>query len=354
MSAGFTRLFTEAMLNVRAFVVTSLVIAAVAFALGATIILATSSQVSSAVAQQQELQARGVDVWRVQPSQPMSAAVCDDVRMNPGVLDSGARLSARSTRIASIPGASARIVTATPGYIRIMWPESPPGLAIGAGSEISTAFGLRPGTVLALESAESQRVAERTVLSDVLPPSSRGGDINQVLVVASAPDGKIRECLVEAHPGTRAAVEAFLVSHFSGATITPLYVDTSLGDAPEDQLRNRISQWIPLAGAIAVIALTLLTFFSRRADWALYQVVGVGKSARLLMLTAETATVVWFPFAAGAMVSSWIFANQIADPMTASECLSDLARALLLLVLIPPLALLALSHRAPLAWLKGE
>ena len=344
----------EALRNVRSYALVSVITFVVAALSGYLTVAVTASQVGEIVAQQQIMVARGLDVWRVQVKEPISTQECEALRQVNGIRDAGSVLSQQSAAIGAFPGSSVNSITATPGYIRIVWGvDIAP--AVGVGSEISATYGLRSESAFDLRSTVTPQSSSRLEDVTLLPPTSRVAGANQSVVVSSLSHGLTRECLVEADVGARSAVESYLLSEYAGdSVISPLFSDTGVGRSVDEQLQGRLSQWIPLAVTFLLGLMILFSQFGRRADFALYQLVGVPKSGFVYMLVTEAALTAWLPFSTGGVIGILAKHSELANGIVLAEAGGDYARVAVLLIVVPLLGLFAFWRRDPLSWLKGE
>ncbi|MFK4762055.1 hypothetical protein ACI3KS_14055 [Microbacterium sp. ZW T5_45] len=344
----------EALRNVRSYALVSTVTFLVAALSGYLSVAATASQVGEIVAQHEIMIDRGLDVWRVQVSEPMPVQECEALRHIEGIHDAGSVLSQESAAIEAFPGSSVSSVRATPGYIRIVW-----GLdmapSVGIGSEVSTLYGLRSESSFQLRAMASQNASMNIDDAQLLPSTSRMAGANQSVVVASTASGMTGECLVEAEVGARSAAENYLLSEYPGdSAVSPLFSDTGVGRSVDEQLQHRLSQWIPFASASIITLMILFGQFGRRADFALYQLVGVPKCGFISMLITEAAVTAWLPFAIGGLVGIFTQYANLANGLVVTEAAGDYLRVAVLLLIVPLLGLFIFWRRDPLSWLKGE
>lgn len=345
---------SEALRNVRSYALVSTITFLVAALAGFLTVVVTASQVGEIVAQHETMVDRGLDVWRVQVTEPISTQECDALRHVDGIRDAGSVLTQESATIEGFPGSSLSAITATPGYIRIVWRIDVAPTA-GIGSDVSTTYGLRSESTFQLRSTAVPATSSRVDTATLLPSTSRVAGANQSVVVASLAHGMTRECLVEAEVGARSAVESYLLSQYGGdSVVSPLFSDTGVGRSVDEQLQGRISQWVPLTSAFLISLIILFTQFGRRADFALYQLVGVSKRGFLYMLVTETALTAWLPFAIGGVIGILIQSAQLANGIVVAEASGDYVRVAALLLVVPLLGLFAFWRRDPLSWLKGE
>ncbi|WP_417556583.1 hypothetical protein [Microbacterium sp.] len=344
----------EALRNVRSYALLGVVVFALAALSGYLTVAAAASQVGDIVTRHESMVARGLDVWRVQVKEPFSAQECDSLRRVDGIRDAGSVLSQESAAIDLFPGSSVSLVTATPGYIRIVW-DVEVASAVGIGSEISATFGVRSESAFVLHSTKTPPSSWRMEGATLLPSTSRVAGANQSIVAVSLPSGDTRECLIEAEVGARSAVESYLLSKFAGnSVVSPLFTDTGVGKSVDEELTGRLSQWIPPAAALLIGSISLLSLFGRRADFALYQLVGVPRSGFVYMAVTEVAITAWLPFAIGSAIAVICNAASLEDGLVLEAASGDYMRTAALLLIIPVIALLIFWRRDPLSWLKGE
>ncbi|MFD4957865.1 hypothetical protein [Microbacterium sp. NPDC058389] len=352
MTASRVRVI-EALRNLAAYSFQTVVCVALSAAIGFLTVIAGTQELGSIAQQRASLAAAGQDVWRVQSPTAFSAASCAALGAVDGIHDAGARLHQWSAKIAERPGATIDVLEVTPGYARIGWATSGSPL-VAAGADVSTTLGLRPGSTLTLQGNGPATTVE---LDAVLQKTQRLPAGNQVIVILGAPTSQTTECLVESEPGARSAVERHLMSAFnSQATVTPLLNDEQPGGSPDDRMRARITAWAPVIVSAMLVALFVMVQFARRAEWALYRILGVGRAGLLGMLTVQAAASTWAPYAAGTLAGILLAHSSIgADVLVAGGVTGDFIRGLLTLALTPVLCLGALElGQGPLGWLKGQ
>lgn len=327
-----------------------LVVALVSCAL----VLLTSVEITSVMDRQQMLVARGVYVFSVtsEQRQPFSGARCDDLNGREGVVAAGGIIGTTTRTPAYGTRLPITIVAVTPRLPLVIWPGNP-GIAAAtalAGSALATDTGLTPGSVWRAGDGTTIRI------DATAPPSVRDTHFDGQLVYVASASSPIVECLVEADPGARASVERLLLTWFSGSSriyVSPYFVDSSVGPTPQESIDERISRFGPLCAFIVLLVVFLGGWFSRRADFALYRLLGVGLRQQAGMLLLEFLVLGYAPLALGALAAAALWREQLTG-VALSLAAIDYARLLVLALLIPLAGALSLRPMTSIESLKGR
>lgn len=329
--------------------------------IGFGVAFATVAETSGIVDRFAQEVAAGRFVWRVAPGGAaggLPAANCDGLATVDGIRASGAVIGETAIVAANQPQARYQLSMATAGYPAVLWPGqavSTPSGGLLAGAVVAENLGLVEGSTL-LITDESNPQSSRSVRIDrVLPPSARDSGADRRLFRVVLPAGSVDECLVDADPGHSADVPGLLTERFSasaGAVVAPLRPTDSLGRRPETELDNRASGWAWLLGGGVLGVLGLMLWFFRRADLALYRLVGVPRGTLAFMLAAEQLIFTLVPVQAGFLVA--VLLRRLDVRGVAADLLwLDDVRLLLVLAIVPALALLLLRGKSTVDILKG-
>ena len=348
----FEVMLREAFMNVVAAPLRSLLLIGAAFLAAAGVVSVSAVDLGSIASREQAMVDSGIYVYRVQTVSPVPAILCDRLRFDNGILDSGALLSRQQGTLRDLPGASVQRIVATTGYLRIGWADSTAGLnGSTAGSGLLSAFGFRAGTRTTFTDTVGRQAPITIDLA--ARPTERLPGANFFIASPSLPLGDTRECLVEADPHAMEAVATYLVTTFGPDTvITPL---AQPRESTEDLLHQRLSLWTPIVVPAAVALFFVLGQYGRRADLALYRLLGTTRSKLFLLTYLEAGITLIAPFAAGLVASVLIF--NAVEPMTAlvvPYLANDAVRSWLLMLIAAVPMSIAPARSTALAWLKGQ
>lgn len=299
--------------------------------------------------------------WRVEGGSGaavLPAGRCDALGTIDGVHSSGAALDVASVSVSTKPLASYELWHVTPGYLQVLWPDIPDTVAsssgLFAGSLISQEVGLVPGASIQLESRRGGGSLGAAPVAAVMSPSERDSGADRRLYVTAAPQGFAANCLVDASPGQSPDIGVVLRSWFSQASSANVFpfVNDELGRTPEDELATRASRfvWLGSAGFLAVV--TLLVWYTRRADLALYRLLGMTASGALLMWYVDALLLVLLPTCIGMTASLVVFREELSELSLRLVALDGLTLAAIVL-LIPAASALMWGRGSTLRSLKG-
>lgn len=281
--------------------------------------------------------------------QPFPGQVCDGLSSVTGVKYAGGLVSTDDVTMDNSPSLPVQVLTATPGYAGVLWPSLPYQVAradsVFAGSAVSERLGIRAGGFASFAKAGTR---ETVRVDAVGAPSSRRATSDDVLLRVVPVTNAVTECLIESHPGfadgVRAATDSQLGSDFLSFA---LFDDDSEGSTPQQRLDNRLSIFTP-AAAFALIALLLTAFwFIRRADFALYRVLGARRRQLAAAFALEWLLLVILPGSVAATLGLFAFSLQgHVDVLAAAG--NDLARCAVLTATVPVLGWFVASLTNPL------
>lgn len=352
MNSRFGMLRREATGNVTTAPLRSIMLMATSILAGSILVLVSSVELGTISTRENSMTDDGIYIYRVQTALPVPATLCDRLRYNDGVQDSGALLSSRQGVIGNLPGTTVQQVTGTAGYLRIVWKDSTAGVAgslVGAG--IAKAYGFRSGTQLSFMEGDGHSTSIRIGLA--ASSTSRLAGANYLLATPSLPSGLSRECLVQAVPSAMEAVAAYLVTVFGpDAVIAPL---SQPSESIDDLLHSRISLWTPLIIPLALALLAFVSQYGRRADVALYRLLGGSRVDLMLLAYLDASVTLLAPFSAGVSLTTLLISlDQPIDGLVATYLSGDITRAWLLLLLVPIPMAIGPARKTALAWLKGQ
>jgi hypothetical protein len=280
----------------------------------------------------------------------LSGTRCEELATLSGVMAVGGVESVAWMHSTLSPGYLIQEIQGTAGLTSLYWPSTE---GVGSDSVVgdiaATRLGLVDGAKLPLATGPVLTVgtvAKHSVFNDEYDSSVF------VAVPASAP---IYECDVRAAPGARASVEATLVGWFGGGVktfVAPLYVDQSTAATPAEQLAERYSQYGPPLGALILIGAALLGWVSRRAEFALYRLLGATRPQLAYVMAAEFFSVTAAPIAVGLLAALLIFRPQNSLTLTVAGL--DALRFIALLLIAPAAGALAVSSASTVDQLKGR
>lgn len=302
---------------------------------------------------------RGSNVWRIQSVEAIDTQVCEELGQVDGIKAAGSIQARAGMSVREIANAKVNVLFASPGLISIIWGLSPSmPTSAGVGAALSRELGIGNNSRLTLSQVgDRQHVQTTVILGRVFSKTYRLKDGDRLLAIPSTSSRRTHECLVEAEPGASSAVETLLMTQFpTRATITKLHNSASPAASPTEELRHRSSILISAFSALLLLVFIVLTQLARRADWALYQLLGLSREQQLTMHTLESLALVWAPFSIGVMLA--ILSKSFFDfPLTEGAIIAvwgDATRAGLVLSALPAILFFALRRRKSVAWLKGE
>ncbi len=318
------------------------------------LVLLTSVEITAVMERQQTLVARGLSVFSVtaEQRQPFSGARCDELNGRDGVVAAGGIIGTTTRPPAYGPGVPITVAVVTPRLPLVIWPQDPSIAAARAiaGSTLADDTGLTPGSVWRSIDGTSIHIDATAA------PSARDSHFNGEIVYVAAASNPVVECLVEADPGSRASIERLLLSWFSDSTrmyVAPFFIDSSVGPTPQQSLDERLSRFGPLAGFGVLLVVFLGAWFSRRADFALYRLMGVRLDQQARMMFLEFLMIGCAPLALGALVAAALWRDGLTGVVLDLAAI-DYARLFALGLVIPLIGALSLRPMTSVESLKGR
>jgi hypothetical protein len=342
----------EALRNLASSRLRSVGLAAVALVIGAAVALLTTidvTRIATTATEQERAGAFSFQVVAPGGGRP-DAKRCHEMNSIDGVLAAGGVMSTTVAKLDVQPDSDVRILTVTPGFIASVWSDlpSPRKYSAIAGSAF-TQLGWNIGSTVAYTTSAG---TEEAVTIDTIAATPSMLRLERVLVTTAPPTGTVEGCLVTASPKAAAAVGKLLQGWFGdGTSVQDVLIRSSLMSDPQQQLGARISQFGWLAGAFVIAAVLLGGWTSRRAEFALYRLLGFKERAILSMLIVDTLALAILPAQLGALIA--IGARQL-HPLVAAALTIDWLRIDLLVLLLPILGILSIPRRSLLGKLKGQ
>jgi hypothetical protein len=329
----------------------------IAFATSLGVLVLSSSEVATIEARHAALINAGANVWMVSSEHGFEGGKCDNLQGHSGVVAAGfaiERQDAVMRRGESTSVLSLREVS--PGYLRALWPRgTAPGDSVVAGSTLADRLGIGRGSLVVLES-DTFPTGLPLVVDRVAPPSPRDASVDEDLILVRSPDSASRHCLVEAAPGATQPIEALLLNRFGTGTSTEPMVRRSVGvPNASEELQERVSRYLPLAGALVVLCVLLGSWHSRRVEFALYRTSGMSAINLFAMLCLELLATGLLGASAGLL--GWVVAasKEPIPEIVAVAAAQDWAVYVLLLAIAPALGYLLVGRsRTILSYTKGK
>ncbi len=223
-----------------------------------------------------------------------SAARCEALNGQPGVVAAGGVFSPELATFETAPGVLFQRAAITEGALQVWAPglhqEGVAGRAMVVGLALAEEMGLRVGS-FAIPEGEAPALV--TAVADV---ERRNPQVARWALELSPPAGGIEQCWVEFEPGAYegglAALPATFTSGDETAAARP-YIrsdEFTRDPAAEWAARPQRNGW-PLAAAL-VAGLFALTAWFRRSELGLYLAVGTPRSSLMAMLAVEALLVV--------------------------------------------------------------
>ncbi|GAA1230145.1 hypothetical protein JOF42_000356 [Microbacterium phyllosphaerae] len=282
----------------------------------------------------------GANVLRVtgEDGALLPAGRCEALNSVPGILAAGG-LAVRTTVFpAARPSDVVTLIVGTPTLGQVLWPSLSSQLATSSvvvGSATAETYGLTSGSTFGYE-VRGDMTPLTAVVDRSGAPSTREPQLDTSVLIATAPTGRVRECLVEALPGARTVVEGMLRGWFGatdGTTVSPFYLPVTSSASPDERLTVRTTQYVPAIAALVLVTGMVAAWFSRRAEYSLYRMLGLNRRGSLLMHTVEMTVAVMVPVSVGMVAAMVVMeAHESLDVILAT---TDALRMLALLIPAP-------------------
>lgn len=297
---------TEAVRNLWANAFFTGIIALAAVVVGFAVPAVTLWEVASIRTDAESEVRAGVNVLRVtgEDGALLPAGRCEALNSVPGILAAGG-LAVRSTVFpAARPSDVVTLISGTPTLGQVLWPSHAPQTttsSVVVGSTTAETYGLTSGSTFGYE-VRGDPTPLAAVVDRSGVASTRDPQLDTSVLIATAPTGRVRECLVEALPGARTAVEGMLNGWFDatdGTVVSPFYLPVTSSASPDERLAARTTQYVPAIAALVLVSGMVSAWFSRRAEYSLYRMLGLNRRGSLLMQTVEMTVAVIVPLCAG-------------------------------------------------------
>lgn len=330
----------------------TLTLAVLSAAVGATIVIGTTIDVSSIIASQDEQLARGVNLLNVSANDSdMLATECASLQSIGGVTASGAVLNTSTGSSITTPSSQFTVDEVSPGFLRAMFPSLSITANVVVGHSLAVSQGLTPGSDLLYRDGNGVQHVVR--IDAVAPDVERADGLGLTLFRAEAPLGTIDGCLVAAVPGMRDRVSSVVPSFFaSPVQVAPLVYANELELDPEAELHARISELGWIFGGAFLSALVLLLVWTRRREFSLYRLAGFDRRRTGTIAGLEALFAVAVPSQYGAILAGIVELHGQSSVLWRAAVADD-ARFVLFLVLASLLTALVAARGSTLARLRG-
>lgn len=219
-----------------------------------------------------------------------SAARCEALNGQPGVVAAGGVFAASLATFATAPGVLFQRAPITEGILRVWDPVAAPlrvqDRTLVVGLALAQEMGLRVGSY-AVPAGE-----QPALVTAVVDTGRRNPQVLRWALDLSPPAGAIEQCWVEFEPGAfeagLAALPAWFTTGDEEAVARP-YVrrdEFTRDPAAEFATRPQRDGW-PVAGLV-IAGFVALTAWFRRSELGLYLAVGTRRSEMLMLLALET------------------------------------------------------------------
>ena len=257
--------------------------------------------------------AAGAGVAIVKADADMSAATCEAISDNLGVVNSGGLSRDTAVEVVTAPGVLLQKVAVTDGLLGLwgMDPSSVTASPAGGwliGSDLSDELDIRVGDHLAVQGgndAAVDAIVQRGPLTDT---GARW------LVEIVPPLGTIDECWVSFESAATITDLGALTSVFAAndsLSVRPFLRPDALSRDTRREILERPSRWGWLAFVVALSLVHYLVWRSRRNERALYSVVGTNRFEHLLRAQLDVAILTAVPSYVGAVtaIAAWTTAT---------------------------------------------
>ncbi|WP_158268743.1 hypothetical protein [Homoserinimonas hongtaonis] len=332
---------SEALANLRASLGFGLILFFVSLLAGGGIAAASTLEAGSYAHKwhQQVQTGRFVFTIASATSATLDASRCDALNSISGVSAAGAITSERDIEFPQTGNQTWRESTVTPRFPAAAWNDGPPPFS-GSNAifpnELADLLSAVPGSRFTVvdkaTGAESSTRVEWTS-----EHRSRIDGINRNVIRLGEPSGATKICYVSTEPAAFLDVGSAARGWF-GEPVQVSELGQQTDGAGLSIAPARLMDWGWVAVAAAVLLLASSWWFARRADLALYRLLGMATADFLRMMTTECALLVLAPTALGAA-----FALLVLRPTDAYVIASvglDLLRYMVILCSLPLIALL--------------
>lgn len=351
----------EAWLNLSASLGPSLGVAVVSLVVGAGLPAVAGFEVSEIVRDADQAIAAGTNMMSLtaEDRAPLSASRCDELNNVDGVLTAGGIVSRSAAYAATRPNEPLQLIHGTVGAASALWPmlTEPTGTAgVLVGADTASLFGLSVGSRLMLSESAGTSPSVSVLVDQVAGKTVRDVTLDGAIFVSVAPTGMITECLVEAQPGARQQVEAVLIGWFRAdlkVAVSPYFVSNAPGSLPADELRGRLTQYLPALAFVLLFVSLAGYWFARRSELALYRTLGISRPQLLGMLATEALLLVLIPVNLGFALSVFMLVP-FAEALAIRVAAADAIRFSALLPLLPLAGFLLVARSIRIDALKGR
>jgi len=294
--------------------------------------------------------AAGAGVAIVKSDTGMSAAICEAISDNFGIVSSGGLSRNAAVEAITAPGVLLGKVAVTDGLLSL-WGMAPSSVAASPaggwliGSDLSDELDIRAGDHLAVQGSKDAAV-------DAIVPRGPLTETGARWVVEIVPPlGTIDECWVSFESAVTITDLGALSSVFAasdGLSARPFLRPDALSRDTRREILERPSKWGWLAFVVALALVHYLVWRSRSNERALYSVVGTNRLEHLFRAQLDVAILTAVPSYVGAAmaIGAWTMTTGAAGAGTRPiiVALSTLSLGISFLSLAAPF--LAVPRRA--------
>jgi hypothetical protein len=263
---------------------------------------------------------RGTNVLIVESADgALDGRDCAAVAAQQGVVASGGMTTPTVVPVGDPALTTARSVEATAGYFEIVWGRQPrfSEPAVVLGSELGRELSVADGALITLGGDQRFAAASAT-------PSAREGPRGRWATIPAAYLPSVQQCWIEASPASLAHVRASIPALFPDAQTLTVNVmrDDALSELAMTGWMNRPGRWLHLlCGAVmGAIVGTLLS--PRRAEYALYRLLGMSRPAVAVIAIVEAALLVQSSLLLSGLIGAAVV--PALDPVEPADILSSL------------------------------
>lgn len=268
----------------------------------------------SARAAAARLKLDGAGIILIRPSHEMSGSECDGISSTiPSSITGGFTNHTRRVYLSVDPSVGYRIVTASPGAVRILHarlPSAPSGFLVGG--YISSQLGIDAGDFIELDGVVQGPVGVIPIEGD------RSAEFDRSILVVGSGQENIDTCAVELPLPLSASSEGIVASRLPqpAARIQVLSRSTPEWLAIGARFADRPTRLAGVAGGVCVALVLAIIYRFRSKEISLYRSFGIGQSDLLVMRLCETVILCTAVPAAWAL--SWCGQGVLTDVGPAS------------------------------------